>query len=174
LSRLARICGERLHRTPERVAVAANAMDRATGLGGHDLLRHDLGDALRSRPEHELAVSLIVVEVVGLARLRTSDGMAAADGALSVVARKVEGELRVGDLLYRQSADELAVLLPASDVQAAAAVAERLGALRHSVDDHELSLRAAVAPVEGEVEGVLLEVSRRLKELQVSERWSEQ
>jgi GGDEF domain-containing protein len=186
LSRLARICGDRLHRTPERVAFAANTVDRATGLAGPDLLRHDLADALRTRPEHELPISLIVAEVVGLARLRTVQGMAAADAALADVARQVDAELRVGDLLYRHSADELAVLLPATDTDAAEAVAQRLpgvapeGARQVSGDAvpprpgrPEISLRVAAVPVEGEVEGVLLDVARRLKELQVAERWSE-
>jgi hypothetical protein len=89
------------------------------------------------------------------------------------------------------------VLLPATDLTAAGAVAERLTRLpasegfdaalggvllegtgatgRDSRSSRaELALRVAAVPVEGEVESVLLDVSRRLKAQHVVERWAEE
>src|SRR5690606_9659197 len=79
LARLARICGARLHRTAERTAVAEAAVDPATRLGSHDLLMRDLSETVEQLPVHGMPSVLVVVEVVGLARLRTAQGMAAAD-----------------------------------------------------------------------------------------------
>jgi GGDEF domain-containing protein len=171
LARLARITGARLHLTPERTAVVRSAVDRATGLGCHDLLMADLTEALRSRPEHGLPATLVAAEIVGLARFRTARGMAAADTAVAGIAARVGSQLRLGDLLYRTNADELAVLLPATDATAGAAVARRLDA---TVADETvgLSLRSVTVPVEGSPEAVMLRVMRTLAAARVSERWA--
>ncbi|HEY6797625.1 MAG TPA: diguanylate cyclase [Kineosporiaceae bacterium] len=171
LVRLARIAGARLHLTPERSAVVRSAVDRATGLGRHDLLMADLAQALRSRPEHGLPATLVVAEVVGLARLRTERGMAAADAAAAAIAARVGSELRMGDLMYRTNADELAVLLPATDATGGAAVARRLD---ETVIEEAfgLSLRSVMVPVEESPEAVLLRVMRALAAARVSERWT--
>jgi GGDEF domain-containing protein len=167
LNRLGRICGARLHRTAERQAVAAGAVDRATGLGTHDLLVRDLSEAIGSLPRHGMPVTLLVCEVLGLSRLRADAGMAAADAAIVRVAARIGAELRVGDLLYRLSADELAVLLPVTGPDRAAAVADRL---ETAVDDLDgagpgptrLGLRIAPLPVEGTPERVMLRAVREL------------
>jgi GGDEF domain-containing protein len=177
LARLARACGARLQRTAERTAVAASSVDPATRLGSHELLMRDLADALEAMPVHGLPATLVVAEVVGLARLRTAHGMPAADAAVSRAAALIGGRLRVGDVLYRMSADELAVLLPATDVDGGTAVAARLADL--SVPDDpatpggDLTLRPVAVPVRAPAEKILLDVVRGLAAARVNERWRE-
>jgi GGDEF domain-containing protein len=172
LGRLARVCGARLHRTPERTAVVRSALDRATGLGRHDLLMADLTEVLRSRPEHGMPATLVVSEIVGLSRLRTAHGTAAADAAVAGIAARMGAKLRMGDLLYRTSDDEIAVLLPATDAERGTAVAQRLDGTVTD-DAAGLSLRSVTVPVEETPEGVMLRVIRGLAAARVSERWGQ-
>ena len=187
LSRLARVCGALLHRTAERTAVAASAVDPATRLGSHDLLLADLAQTLQAIPVHGMPTTLVVAEVVGLSRLRTAETMAAADAAIADVAVRIGSRLRVGDLLYRTSADELAVLLPATDAEGGAAVARRLAEEVLPVETdrsdeadpagaapavHGLSLRTVAVPVEEPAETIMLGVIRRLAAARVNERWA--
>jgi GGDEF domain-containing protein len=160
LTRLARACGDRLHHTVERYGVAASSVDRATGLGGLGLLRHDLASSLAARSEHGLPLALVGVEVVGLSALRSARGANVADVALSRVAARVGSRMRIGDLLYRIGPDELGLLLPATDVSGGRAAATRLGRLGQDVallGDTSVggSLRAVALPVEGEVDGLM-------------------
>ena len=168
LARLARVCGARLHRTAERAAATAvattgepAAVDGVTGLGSRDLLVADLVHTLAEQPVHGLPTALVVAEVVGLARLRTDQGPDAADAAAGAAAVAVAARLRIGDLLYRIGPDELAVLLPATDVAGAAAVSRRLGAA--PVGDG-VSLRAVAVPVEESPDAVMARLERELGE----------
>ena len=175
LNRLARICGVRLTATAERTAVALSALDPATRLRGHELLMNDVAATLTEVEVHGLPTSLVVAEVVGLPRLRTAEGMGAADAAVAEVAGRIGAQLRIGDVLYRLSADELAILLPATDAEGGAAVAARLDACLPGADadgGRALSLRAVAVPVEGPTDSIMLTVMRELAAARVTERWS--
>ena len=122
-----------------------------------------------------MPTSLVVAEVVGLPRLRTAEGMGAADAAVAEVAGRIGAQLRIGDVLYRLSADELAILLPATDAEGGAAVAARLDACLPGADadgGRALSLRAVAVPVEGPTDSIMLTVMRELAAARVTERWS--
>jgi two-component system cell cycle response regulator len=92
------------------------------------------------------------------------------DAVLVEVARRIEGALRRADLLARYGGEEFVALLPATDLQAAVEIAERVraavsglpcaqGALRVTVS---LGLAASTPPWSDEIgEGVGEDLLRR-------------
>jgi diguanylate cyclase (GGDEF)-like protein len=175
LSRLARACGSRLPSSPERELLVASNMDRVTGLANRDLLINDLRAALTGMVAHGMPATLLVGEVDGLARLRTTKGSVAAGVALAELAAKVRVAVRFGDAVYRSGSDELAVLLPATDESGAAAVGQRLTALAAGSFESThpgLSLRTAAVEIDGSAKDVLLRAAADLGAARVAERWA--
>jgi diguanylate cyclase (GGDEF)-like protein len=175
ISRLAQICGARLPVSPEREQLLADNMDRVTGLANRELLVNDLLSALAGMVAHGMPATLLVGEVDGLARLRTTQGSVAADVALAELAAKVRVAVRFGDVVYRSGGDELAVLLPATDEAGAAAVGQRLTRLAAGSFESThpgLSLRTAAVDVEGSIRDVLARAAADLGAARIAERWA--
>jgi diguanylate cyclase (GGDEF)-like protein len=187
LARLARMAGVALAEVARAGRSVAPGADPVTGFAPRDQLPDDLRSALRAAKQHRMPVALMLIEVVGLGSRRSGRGRRAGDQALASVASVLAGRLRVGDVAYRFGPDEIAVLLPMTGPESAAAVTERMVALplvpepggtgqpEHPTDspagpptdhciqpDGGLSLRAAWAPVEGRAEDVVLAVVRAL------------
>jgi diguanylate cyclase (GGDEF)-like protein len=168
-------CGARMPTSLERELLAASSIDRVTGLGNRALLMNDLSAALRGTVAHGMTVTLLVAEVDGLARLRTAKGPVAADVALAELAARVSVTVRIGDVVYRYGADELAILLPATDQDGAAALARRLAGLAESSFESAhtgLSLRTVLLEVEGSTPELLTRVTNDLAAARVAERWA--
>ncbi|HEX2809654.1 MAG TPA: GGDEF domain-containing protein, partial [Kineosporiaceae bacterium] len=175
ISRLAQACGARLPASPEREQLLADNMDRVTGLANRELLVNDLLSALAGMVAHGMPATLLVGEVDGLARLRTTQGSVAADVALAELAAKVRVAVRFGDVVYRSGGDELAVLLPATDEAGAAAVGQRLTRLAAGSFESThpgLSLRTAAVDVEGSIRDVLARAAADLGAARIAERWA--
>jgi diguanylate cyclase (GGDEF)-like protein len=175
LSRLAQACGSRLTSSPERELLVASHMDRVTGLANRELLLNDLFAALTGMVAHGMPATLLVGEVDGLARLRTTKGSVAADVALAELAAKVRVAVRFADAVYRSGGDELAVLLPATDEAGAAAVGQRLTALAagsFETTHPGLSLRTAAVDVYGSAKDVFARAAADLAAARIAERWA--
>jgi diguanylate cyclase (GGDEF)-like protein len=155
LDRLARMTGASLDAIARRGALAGDEdLDPVTGLVRRERMLVDLRTAVRTRAEHDLPVSLVLAEVDGLARMRTEFGDADADEALRLIAMTLNSQLRVGDIAYRHGEDDVAVLLPATELDDAEIVAGRLaGAAEQILAERfklprPLRLRTAAVPVE--------------------------
>jgi diguanylate cyclase (GGDEF)-like protein len=154
--------GAALGASSRRGAVETGAgSDPATGFWSRERLLNDLRAALRGSQQHGMPMSLMLIEVTGLAELRKASGPVAADGILARLAESVVAGSRVGDVPYRFGFDEVAVLLPGTDLESAQVVAERLVA-GVPVDGPASALRTAVVPVEGVAEDIVLAAVRSL------------
>ncbi|HWH15570.1 MAG TPA: diguanylate cyclase [Miltoncostaeaceae bacterium] len=128
------ICGRLvLHAHEVRRADAAlrAARDLAERDGLTDLLNHGaFHDALRrecARAErHGTALSLVLLDLDHFKQVNDCHGHLAGDEVLRGVARLMRGEARAGDVLGRTGGEELAWLLPGTDLAAARAAADRL------------------------------------------------
>ncbi|MEJ2577963.1 MAG: diguanylate cyclase, partial [Kineosporiaceae bacterium] len=162
LARLARMAGKALDAVARRGQVLEIPdTDPVTGFWLRDRLMHDLRAALRSAEDHGMPSSLLLVEVTGLHERRGSVHDPAADSRVSALAKAVVRELRVGDVPYRFGHDEIAVLLPGTDLGAAAAVAARFAGGLSDLPD-EIRVEAGYVAVEGVAEDVVLAAGRTL------------
>jgi diguanylate cyclase (GGDEF)-like protein len=181
LARLALISGAAMHAGSRGSQDHTRGRDGVTGLANAEMLRLDVMAAVKSAPRHGMPTALAMLEVDGLARLRTEQGTEAADHALALIAATIEAELRVGDLAYRFSADEIAVIMPGTEVKAATVIGERVSAaavqaLSHRVPSPSsppLRLRVVVLPVEGTADDVILRAIRAMGAARVKERWQD-
>lgn len=176
LARLARMAGAALDVAGRRSRPIETGADPVTGFVPRDRLAEDLRSALRAAKQHRMPVALLLLEVAGLGSRRAERGRKEADQALAAVARVLARSLRVGDVAYRFGYEEIAVLLPLTDAEAATAVTERLTTLplRPEPDeagpadeqpaelDGTLTLHGAWVPVEGKAEDVVLTAVRAL------------
>jgi diguanylate cyclase (GGDEF)-like protein len=174
LARLARMTGSALGVAARKGRPAQVGADPVTGFATRDRLLEDLRSAVRAAKQHRMPVALLLLEVAGLGSRRTERGRRAADQALASVASVLAGRLRIGDAAYRFGHDEIAVLLPLTDAEAATAVTERMAALPLLLAPDEtelaelaeldgtLNLRGAWVPVEGRAEDVVLGAVRAL------------
>ena len=125
---------------------------------------------------------MLALHVEGLSRLRAELGDATADETLRAVVRAVGGVLRVGDLAYRIGADELALLLPATDAANLPQIRERLDAVVADVvptvhgagDRHTLGLRSSGVRLDGAGAGYqVVDAANRALELDRQKvRWT--
>ncbi|HEX2073672.1 MAG TPA: bifunctional diguanylate cyclase/phosphodiesterase [Geodermatophilus sp.] len=102
--------------------------DELTGLANRRALleraQRIVASASRSRP-----AALLLLDLDGFKEVNDSLGHAAGDHLLRQVGPRLRSALRSDDVLARLGGDEFAVLLPATDGDAARALAERLRAL---------------------------------------------
>jgi two-component system, cell cycle response regulator len=101
--------------------------DPLTGLANYrtlgDTLRRELERA--SRFGHRLCV--LALDLDRFKRVNDSYGHAAGDAVLAEFARRVRSEIREVDLAFRQGGEEFVILLPETDADGGAALAQRLG-----------------------------------------------
>jgi len=113
----------RLHRQmfADRQTIERQATtDALTGALTRGALTDAIGRAI-GRP-----AALVLLDVDHLKRINDTSGHAAGDAVLVAVADAARAAIRAGDVIGRLGGDELAVLLPDTDVAAAIGVAERI------------------------------------------------
>jgi diguanylate cyclase (GGDEF)-like protein len=101
--------------------------DSLTGIANHRLFMNTLEIEWQRSERQSLPLSLIMADVDDFKAFNERYGHLAGDQCLKVLATSMAESLtRAGDLVARYGGEEFIVLLPATDVEDAALVAERL------------------------------------------------
>jgi diguanylate cyclase (GGDEF)-like protein len=104
---------------------AASRNDALTGLGNRRAYDERLAREVARSGRHGHALSVVLLDVDGLAQVNAEGGRKAGDSALRAVAEVLRG-LRRSDECFRIADDGFALLLPDTDALGAAFVAERV------------------------------------------------
>jgi diguanylate cyclase (GGDEF)-like protein len=104
----------------------ASATDPLTGLANRRSFDAGLARELAGIRRHGRPVSLCLLDVDHFKRYNDTHGHLAGDQALVLVASVLRSELRGLDLAARYGGEEFVLLLPDTDLDAAAGVAERI------------------------------------------------
>jgi diguanylate cyclase (GGDEF)-like protein len=107
--------------------------DPLTGLYNHRHFQQLLAGEVASAFRFGESVSLIALDVDDFARVNAAGGHAVGDATLVGVARAIDRGVRTRDVVCRLGGDELAVILPGADDEAAFAIGERILAEVRSV-----------------------------------------
>ncbi|MCC7072658.1 MAG: sensor domain-containing diguanylate cyclase [Deltaproteobacteria bacterium] len=100
--------------------------DPLTGLGSRLALLLALPREVEVARRYGTDLSLLIVDVDGLAAINTGQGRAVGDRVLVECGRRLRAAVRAADLPVRLGADELAVVLPMTPANNARALAKRL------------------------------------------------
>lgn len=145
--------------------------DPLTGVGNRAAFTHAFLEAQESAAQGGVPPALLLLELDGFKALRKSAGYAAADQILITVAARIRSAVRENDVVTRLGGDEFAVLLPATPLNRAAAVGNRiLAALEPNIDLGSNSVRCGasmglrVAEQHHSVEDLLMEADVALEE----------
>jgi two-component system cell cycle response regulator len=113
-------------------------LDPETGLFNRRHFDDRLASELVTSSRYTRPMSLLVVAIDGLSRLREAAGQAAADEALGLVSRLVKSAVRREDVLARLSAEEFGVVARETPLSAGRALGERI---RKSVERGHVTAR---------------------------------
>src|SRR5262245_1898250 len=101
-------------------------LDALTGLGNHGAFQDELARQLEAVREEGAGLALLLVDVDDLKTVNDRRGHAGGDEVLTALGRIVATNLRRPDRAYRIGGDELAILLPATDLETALSIARRI------------------------------------------------
>ena len=101
-------------------------VDPLTGIANRQAILSHVEEELDRAVRYHRPVSLIMVDLDHFKRLNDSYGHAAGDAVLREVAQQLSGNVRSVDVAGRYGGEEFLILLPETDVDAAAALAEKL------------------------------------------------
>jgi diguanylate cyclase (GGDEF)-like protein len=132
---------ESLQRMNERLAEMATT-DGLTGVRNRRHLHEELKSALSLAGRRCLPLSLVMLDVDHFKAYNDAHGHPAGDEALRAVATILRQGVRQYDTVARYGGEEFAILLPATDADAARALAERL---RAAIAGHAWPLRRVTA-----------------------------
>jgi diguanylate cyclase (GGDEF)-like protein len=111
-----------LHETVQRQAVT----DELTGLSNHRRFQEALASELERARRFETGVGLVMLDVDNFKLVNDTYGHQVGDTVLREVARVLRAESREVDEPARYGGEELAVILPAADLEGAFGLAERV------------------------------------------------
>ena len=100
--------------------------DPLTGLGSRMALLLALPREVEVARRYANDLSMVILDIDGLASINSEHGRAAGDRVLVECGRRLRGGLRAADLPVRLGADELAVILPMTPANNARGLAKRL------------------------------------------------
>ena len=119
--------------------------DELTGLANRRLFRETL-DARFQAPESP-CVALLCLDLDRFKAVNDTRGHPTGDKLLAAVARRLERQVRAGDLCARLGGDEFAVVLWDADAALARAVADRIVeevSLPYAIDGHQLEVGVSI------------------------------
>lgn len=122
-----------LHETVERQAVT----DELTGLANFRRFQETLEAEIARSRRSEAPVALVMLDLDDFKRVNDSYGHQMGDVVLGEVGRIVRASSRVGDTPARPGGEELAMILPATDLEGAYNLAERV---RREIEELTLPL----------------------------------
>jgi diguanylate cyclase (GGDEF)-like protein len=146
--------------------------DEVTGVAQRGAFLARLNAALGERRTATESIGLLVVDVDDFRRISDTFGRLQGDDVLWAVAKVLQRGIRTGDLVGRLGTDEFLVLLPATSIEVAIEVAERLRAataqlrcVRRDASEDTLavtvSIGVACAPAHGETADALISAAER-------------
>jgi two-component system, cell cycle response regulator len=101
-------------------------MDQLTGIANRQAVLSRVEEELGRAARYQRPLSVIMVDLDHFKRLNDSHGHAAGDIVLRHVAQLLSGNVRSVDTAGRYGGEEFLIVLPETDVDAAAALAEKL------------------------------------------------
>ncbi len=100
--------------------------DSLTGLGNHRSFQETLGRMVEGSRRYGTPFSLVLLDVDEFKRINDSRGHAVGDQLLGELGDLIRSTIRLSDAGYRVGGDEFAILLPQTDADGAAVMANRL------------------------------------------------
>lgn len=129
-----------LGRSEERFA-ELSMHDHLTGLYNTRLFHDTLKSQFSLAERHGHNLTLLLLDVDRFKRVNDTYGHQVGDRVLSTIAQKVTGEVRTGDMVARVGGEEFAVILPETDTEGGAELAERI---RETIQQTTLTLAGNV------------------------------
>ena len=114
----------RVHREAQRLSLT----DPLTGLWNYRYLRESIRREVERASRFGRMLAVLALDLDRFKEVNDTYGHAAGDAVLVEFARRIRGVVREVDLAFRQGGEEFVVLLPETDADGAATVAQRLGA----------------------------------------------
>ena len=112
-------------------------VDQLTGVLNRQTILAELEQEIERAARYGHQLSVVMVDIDHFKRLNDSHGHAAGDDMLRQVAKVLRESLRNVDVVGRYGGEEFLVVLPETDVDAAASIAEKL---RRLVGRHEVAM----------------------------------
>jgi diguanylate cyclase (GGDEF)-like protein len=134
-------------------------VDALTGLSNRRQIADDVTRAVSAARRHEAELSVLLIDIDHFKDVNDTYGHQAGDQALAAVAHAMEDALRREDVVGRWGGEEFLAILPATDIDGATVVAERIragiAALEIVTDDAvPIALSASVGVAAGAADGV--------------------
>ena len=114
-------------------ALATAFHDPLTGVSNRAAMEETLPREVELALRHEMELSMLIVDLDHFKKINDGYGHAAGDCVLRTAAQLMQQALRTSDMLFRFGGEEFVVLLPATDIEGAQIVAERI---RHNLEQH--------------------------------------
>jgi len=106
--------------------VALGSIDGLTGCAVHRVFHERLAEEIDRSQRYEQPLSLILIDVDNFKSVNDTYGHLAGDNTLAAVGNALRAHVRSVDVVGRLGGDEFAVLLPNTEPEAAATLAERI------------------------------------------------
>lgn len=107
-------------------AVRMTLIDPLTGLGNRLALDHSLSRDLRLAQRYETPLSILMIDIDHFKSINDRFGHRCGDEVLTAVAHCLQQASRSSDACYRFGGEEFTILLPATKVEGALIIAERI------------------------------------------------
>jgi diguanylate cyclase (GGDEF)-like protein len=109
----------------EKLKERANT-DYLTGLRNHRYFQERLAEEAEKSKRYGIPLSLIMIDIDNFKKFNDTYGHQFGDLALKTVAQTIRGTVRASDLAARYGREEMAVLLPNTNIEGACAIAGRI------------------------------------------------
>lgn len=130
-----------------QLALASAVLDPMTGLGNRAGLLRAVDREIALARRHRHPAALLVIDIDFFKQINDSFGHSAGDAVLLDVAHTLRQICRGTDALFRFGGEEFVALLPQTDAEGAAVIAERirLGVAAHTTAYQERDLRVTAS-----------------------------